>query len=143
MKTNKFVQLIMRGGLASLLFSSQNFPILSAEENLEVIQQPQGDCVGHCINFNDISVIEFIRFVSKISEENFIYDARDLDFKISLTTGKHVGPEAVVQALVQLLKVHGLSVAMDSDTTSSTRIIEVGILQILHLVILKWEWMGF
>ncbi len=104
----------MRGGLASVLFSSQNFPILSAEEKLEVVEQSQGNCVGHCINFNDVSVIEFIRFVSKISEENFIYDTRDLDFKISLTTGKHVGPERVVQALVQLLKAHGLSVAMES-----------------------------
>ena len=44
----------------------------------------------------------------KISEENFIYDNRDLNFNISLSTGKAVSSEMVVQALIQLLKVHGL-----------------------------------
>jgi type III secretion protein C len=114
MKTKNWVQLILLGGLASLLFSSQNFSVLSAEENSEAIveqSQPHSSEVGHCINFNDVPVIEFVRFVSKISAENFIYDSRDLNFKISLSTGKAVSSEMVLQALIQLLKVHGLSVA--------------------------------
>lgn len=69
---------------------------------------------GYCINFNDVPVIEFIRFVSKISAENFIYDSRDLDFNISLSTGKAVGTEMVVTALIQLLKKHGLAVGYDA-----------------------------
>ncbi len=116
MKTNKLIKLILRGGLASLLFSSQNVSILNAEEESEAVAellQPQ-PCAGHSINFNDVPVIEFIRFVSKISEENFIYDSRDLNFKISLSTGKAVSSEMVVQALIQLLKVHGLGVASES-----------------------------
>lgn len=117
MKTKKLISLITRGGLASLLFSSQNFSFLGAEEwNNEVVEQSQSQlgCVGHSINFNDVPVIEFIRFVSKISEQNFIYDSRDLNFKISLSTGKAVSSEMVLQALIQLLKVHGLSVASES-----------------------------
>ncbi len=115
MKTKQFIQFIIRAGLASVLLSSQNSFVLNAEESqAEVVEQPQVDCIGHCINFNDVPVIEFIRFVSKISEENFIYDVRDLNFKISLTTGKSVAPQKVVQALVQLLKVHGLGVSLKS-----------------------------
>jgi type III secretion protein C len=117
MKTNKLVQLIIHGGLASLLLSSQNVPILIVEEERsEVVERPlsQPSCAGHSINFNDVPVIEFIRFVSRISGENFIYDSRELDFNISLSTGKAVSSEMVVQALMQLLKVHGLNVAMES-----------------------------
>jgi type III secretion protein C len=117
MKTKNWVPLILLGGLVNLLFSSQNFSVLSAEENSEAIveqSQPQSSELGHCINFNDVPVIEFIRFVSKISAENFIYDSRDLNFKISLSTGKAVSSEMVLQALIQLLNVHGLSVASRS-----------------------------
>lgn len=115
MKTNKLSQLVLRSGLASLLFSSQNFPILSAEENQEVIlEQLPENCAGHSINFNDVPVIEFIRFVSRISEENFIYDSRDLNFNISLSTGKPVSSDTVVQALIQLLRGHGFNVASEA-----------------------------
>src|SRR5581483_2812068 len=115
MKTNKLFQLVMRSGLASLLFSSQNFSILSAEENQEAfLEQLPENCVGHSINFNDVPVIEFIRFVSRISEENFIYDSRDLNSNISLSTGKSVSSETVVQALIQLLRGHGFNVATEA-----------------------------
>ncbi len=113
----KLNQLIIRGSLASLLFSFNHFPVLDVEENHEeVAQVPQSEtnCAGYFINFNDIPVIEFIRFVSKISEENFIYDSRDLNFNISLSTGKSISSEMVLQALVQLLRVHGLGVAAKS-----------------------------
>jgi type II secretory pathway component GspD/PulD (secretin) len=122
-KTKKLTQLIFRGGLASLLFSSHNQfllggdYLLSVEEDREEVAlelQPQQNCVGHCINFNDVPVIEFIRFVSKISSENFIFDNRDLNFNISLSTGKAVSPEIIVAALIQLLKKHGLTVSQDS-----------------------------
>lgn len=110
MKTKRLKQFFLRGGLASVLLSTPHFPVLSAEEN----DQPRQSSSGHCINFNDVPIIEFIRFVSKISEYNFIYDTRDLNFKISLSTGKAVDSEGVLQALIQLLKVHGLDVASES-----------------------------
>lgn len=123
-KTKKLAQIFFRGGLASLLFSSYNQPLFGAdfllseeEEEQETVAhelQPKQNCAGYFINFDDVPVIEFIRFVSKISSENFIYDSRDLDFNISLSTGKAVGSELVLAALIQLLKKHGLYVSQDS-----------------------------
>lgn len=117
MKTKKFIHLALCSGLASLLLSSQNFPMereIEISDEIEEISQSQPNSGGHTIHFNDVPVIEFIRFVSKISEENFIYDSRDLDFNISLSTGKAVSSEKVLQALIQLLKVHGLNVTSES-----------------------------
>jgi type II secretory pathway component GspD/PulD (secretin) len=123
-KTKTLTQLIFRGGLASLLFSSHNQFLLgadfllSAEEDQKEVaffeMRSRQSYAGHCINFNDVPVIEFIRFVSRISEENFIFDNRDLNFNISLSTGKAVSAEMVFQALIQLLKKHGLTISQDA-----------------------------
>ena len=122
MKRTRFCQFVLRSGLASLLLTTPHFSVLQAEESGEEIPL---SCAGHSIHFNDVPVIEFIRFVSRISGENFIYDAHDLNFSISLSTGKSVGSEQVVQALVQLLKVHGLAVAAESGYLVIHRVGEV------------------
>lgn len=69
----------------------------------------------HYINFTEVPAIEFIRFVSRISGENFIFDHRDLFFPISLSTGKAVNSMNVVQALIHLLKAHGFAVSREAD----------------------------
>lgn len=69
----------------------------------------------YTVNFQDITASEFVRFVSKVSHANFIYDAKNLDFKISLSTGKAITEENLVQALIQLLRVHGLGVHRQAD----------------------------
>jgi type II secretory pathway component GspD/PulD (secretin) len=115
MKTKTRIWSLLCCALASVLLFSQFLPVLNAEENGEDEIEPfQPLNLGHTIHFNDVPVIEFIRFVSKISEENFIYDSRDLNFKISLSTGKAVDSDRVVEALIQLLKVHGLTVTARS-----------------------------
>lgn len=115
--SNLFTRLFLRGGLTIALLSSHYFPLCQAEELFEETateSQLPANSSGHFINFNDVPVMEFIRFVSRISEKNFIYDAQDLDFVISLSTGKAVSEDMVVQALVQLLQVHRLQVTMQS-----------------------------
>lgn len=110
-KTKKIVQLFFRSSFLSLLFSSSPSGLFSEEGPIENEMVSSAPTIG--IHFNDVPMIEFIRFVSKISEENFIFDTKDLDFNISLSTGKSISPEMVVQALIQLLKVHGLGVTQE------------------------------
>lgn len=69
----------------------------------------------HNINFNDVPIIEFIRFVSKISHVNFIFDNQDLQFNITFSTGKSVGSEDILKALVQMLQVHGFAVVENDN----------------------------
>lgn len=70
---------------------------------------------GYFINFKEVPLVELIRFVSKISETNFIYNTDDLQFNVSLCSGKSVTGENVLKALVQLLKLHGFAVAKEQD----------------------------
>ena len=69
----------------------------------------------HQMNFNDVPIIEFIRFVSKISSANFIYNHRDLGFGITLSSGKPFTSEEIVRALVQMLQVHGFKVKEEGN----------------------------
>lgn len=69
----------------------------------------------HHINFNDVPVIEFIRFVSKISHANFIFDHRELGFNITMSSGRSLTSEEVVDALIQMLRMHGFAVSAEGN----------------------------
>lgn len=60
------------------------------------------------VNFQDVSMLEFLRYVSKIAEVNFIYDEKILDFKISLVTGKATNPQSILKIMLELLKQQGI-----------------------------------
>lgn len=83
-----------------------NSPIYS--ENQELPKENK-----YTINFHDVPVVEFVQFVSKISDVNFIFNHRDLHFNITLSSGKPASPEQVVRALVQVLRAHGLSISQE------------------------------
>ncbi len=70
---------------------------------------------GICVNFQDIPAHEFVRFVSKVSGTNFIFDHQDLQFNISFSTGKTVTEDKITHALIQILKVRGFHVADEGD----------------------------
>jgi len=91
------------GLLALFLFSSPT--LLYGEE------APQENT--YTINFNDVPVVEFINFVSKISDANFIFNHKDLQFNITLSSGKPVSSDHVVKALVQILRAHGFSIGKE------------------------------
>ncbi len=67
----------------------------------------------YTINFHDVPVVEFIQFVSKISDVNFIFNHRDLHFNVTLSSGKPATPDQVVRALVQVLRAHGMSISQE------------------------------
>lgn len=61
------------------------------------------------INFNNVSIIEFIRFISRISNKNFMFDDIDLDFNVTIVSEEAATVDNVMAALMQVLRVHGLT----------------------------------
>ena len=109
-KIKQLLYFLWCSGLAGCLVGNS---YLSSEEQKEKILLKTEE--HHSINFNDIPIIEFIRFVSKISGENFIFSNRDLGFAISLCMGKPMSSKQVLEALIELLHFHGLFVKKESD----------------------------
>jgi type II secretory pathway component GspD/PulD (secretin) len=127
LKIKKIKSLIAHGGYAGLLLSSLTISLPIRGDDAFDFQEKfmnNDEDEGYCINFHDVPAIEFVRFVSRISEENFIYNSKDLNFNISLSTGKSVSTAQIVQALIQLLKIHGFSAAHDNGYFVIRKVVE-------------------
>ncbi len=74
-------------------------PLLFAEE-----KQPD----GYTINYNTLSIIEYIKFASKICNANFIFNEQDLDFSVTIVSEGPTTPQSVMSTLIQVLRIHGL-----------------------------------
>ena len=64
---------------------------------------------GILINFNNVSIIEFIRFISRASNKNFIFDDTDLQFNVTIVSEEPTSLSNILTALMQVMRVHGLS----------------------------------
>lgn len=64
---------------------------------------------SYLINYNNVDMIEYIRFISKISGKNFIFQDADIDFKITIVSEEQSGETEVMAALLQILRIHGLA----------------------------------
>lgn len=61
------------------------------------------------INFNNVSIIEFIRFISKISGMNFVFDEDDLQFNVTIVSEEPTTIQNIMTALLQELRIHNLT----------------------------------
>lgn len=61
------------------------------------------------INFNNISIIEYIRFISRIINKNFVFDENDLQFNVTIISEEPATLENIMTALLQELRIHDLT----------------------------------
>jgi type III secretion protein C len=72
-------------------------------------EAPKKQKPGFLINFNNVSVIEYIRFISKITSRNFIFNEEDLNFGVTIISEEPASIDDIMTALLQELRIHGLS----------------------------------
>jgi type III secretion protein C len=60
------------------------------------------------INFNNVNIIEYIRFISRISNKNFIFDENDLQFNVTIISEEPATIDNIMMALLQELRIHDL-----------------------------------
>jgi type II secretory pathway component GspD/PulD (secretin) len=65
---------------------------------------------GYTMNFNNVSIIEYIRFVSKIFNVNFVFEEHELQFNVTIVSEDPVSAKNIMSALVQILRIHNLVV---------------------------------
>ena len=61
------------------------------------------------INFNNVNMIEYIRFISRITNKNFIFDENDLQFNVTIISEEPTSIENIMITLLQVLRIHDLS----------------------------------
>lgn len=90
-------------GLA--LYSPETEP---ASEGFPTTQE-QNEDQKILINFNNVSIVEFIRFASRTTGKNFVFDENDLQFNVSVISEEPTTVSNIMTALMQELRIHGLT----------------------------------
>ncbi len=100
----------------SLFLLSQLGASLVGEKSLHFdTTSPKSEEKSLTVNFQDVSMLEFLRFVSVVAERNFIYDETILDFNVSLITGKATDPENILKIMIELLEKQGIRTEKRGD----------------------------
>jgi type III secretion protein C len=68
------------------------------------------------INFNNVSIIEYIRFISRVSNKNFVFEDEDLQFTVTIISEEPTSVENLMTALLQELKIRDLSLIEQGNT---------------------------
>lgn len=87
----------------------------------------------YIINFNNVSIIEYLRFVSKISNMNFQFEEAELDFTVTVVSEEPLTIKNILSALIQTLRARGFSVLEQENNLMITRSREIN--QIPTLII--------
>lgn len=74
----------------------------------ELIAVAEGD-KPILINFSNVSIVEFIRFISRATGKNFVFDESMLQFNVSIVSEEPTTLTNIMTALMQILRVHDLS----------------------------------
>ncbi len=60
------------------------------------------------INFNNVQIVELLRFISRISNKNFVFDEKDMNFNVTIISEEPTTIENILTALYQELRIHDL-----------------------------------
>ena len=63
---------------------------------------------GHLVNFRDVKMSEFLKYISKTTKTNFIVDEELNDFHVSLISGTHISKEELLKLAIELLENRGV-----------------------------------
>lgn len=75
----------------------------------------------YLINFTDVSIAEYIRFVSKIACINFQFEENELDFTTTIVSEQPLTVQNILSALIQTLRARGFSMLEHENTLLITR----------------------
>lgn len=68
------------------------------------------------IRFNNVSIIEYIRYISRVANKNFIFSEEDLSFNVTIVSEEPVHIQDVMATLLQELRIHGLDMIEQGNT---------------------------
>ncbi len=82
----------------------------SAEEEKKLAQETP------TINFNNVSITEVLKYVSRLTGKNFAYDPQELQYSITMISDSPTSLEEIIAMVIQSLRVHGFSILEEGDT---------------------------
>ena len=89
---------------------------------------------GYVINFDNVGIIEYLRWISNITHKNFIFDEQELNFNITIISKEPASIDVIMASLLQILRINNLNLmeqgnniiiyqSKGGDTSPSTTVI--------------------
>ncbi len=79
-------------------------------KELSAVQPSSTDAEGPVINFSNVSITEVIKYVSRLTGKNFIYDPQELQFNVTMISDSSSSLEEILAMVIQSLRAHGYAV---------------------------------
>ncbi|MCH9633748.1 MAG: putative secretin GspD [Chlamydiae bacterium] len=95
--------------------TSSTIQILPPVDTQIVQCPPDTENEGYVINFSDINFEEYLHFLSKLTNTNFVYNSEDIQFNISIMADEPTNIKEIRSALLQILRVQGLSMVEEGN----------------------------
>jgi type II secretory pathway component GspD/PulD (secretin) len=98
---------------------SKQIPLTEKKEikSTQEAQTPWTDSAnGFEINFNNVSVIEVVRTLSKMTNLNFVFNEQDLNFNVTIVSSGPTSLANLISTFVQILRIHGLTLSAKGNT---------------------------
>ncbi len=112
MKSRKLISTFL---LTFLCFSSSLlYTAPKSEKSLEEKTSPDDTLIpkeigeGYTINFDNVPILELVKFISKIGNVNFVYEDEDLNFNVTIVSEEPTALVHVMAAFIQVLRLNGL-----------------------------------
>lgn len=112
---NAFLYSIPDEGMPSSYASLTDHLLAQATGTAAAQTEGDDDQKTVLINFNNVSMVEYIRFVSRISNRNFVFDENDLQFNVTIISEEPATIENIMTALLQELRIHDLQLIEDNN----------------------------
>lgn len=100
-------------GLVTELRSEETLPLTHSSSSAPALE---GAAPTHSkkidslvtVNFNNVAMIEYVRFMSSVTQKNFVFDEQDLQFNVTIISDEPTSIPNLMAALVQELRVRDL-----------------------------------
>ena len=110
-----------------VLFASFLSPSIADAKKSKKDTKP-AEIDGYTINYENISIKEYVDFVGKIAGLNFIYEDQELNFNVTVVSEGPITTQNVMSSLVQILRIHGLHILEEDNNlliTTNTNVKQV------------------
>jgi len=77
------------------------------QETPTVSPQAKETAQGPIINFNNVNITEILKYVSRLTGKNFIYDPLELQFNITMISDSPSSIDEIMAMVLQSLRAHG------------------------------------
>ncbi len=71
---------------------------------------------GYTVNFENLPILELIKFISKIGNVNFVYEEQDLAFNVTIVSEEPTGLVHIMAAFTQILRLNGFDLIEQGNT---------------------------